>query len=64
MKVALVGLMQSGKSTILAGISGREVPTIGSTMIEEAIVPVPDERFDFLKDYLKPKGQNLMFYFL
>lgn len=55
MKAALVGLMQSGKSTILAGISGREAPVVGSTAIEEAIVPVPDERFDFLEKYCKPK---------
>jgi GTP-binding protein YchF len=55
MKVALVGLMQSGKSTILAGISGSEIPAIGSVVIEEAIVPVPDERFDFLIQYSKPK---------
>jgi len=55
MKAALVGLMQSGKSTILASISGRETPVIGSVAIEEAIVPVPDERFDFLAGYCKPK---------
>ena len=55
MKVALIGLMQSGKSTILASVSGRETPAIGSVAIEEAIVPVPDERFDFLAEYCKPK---------
>ena len=55
MKAALVGLMQSGKSTIIASISGKETPTIGSTAIEEAIVPVPDERFDFLIEYCNPK---------
>ena len=55
MKVALVGLMQSGKSTILTSISGKEMPAIGSVTIEEAIVPVPDERFDFLAEYCKPK---------
>lgn len=55
MKAALVGLMQSGKSTILAGISGRQAAMIGSTAIEEAVVPVPDERFDFLIKYCKPK---------
>jgi GTP-binding protein YchF len=54
-KVALLGLMQSGKSTILSAISGKKVPPIGSTAIEEAIVPVPDERLDWLRDYYKPK---------
>ncbi len=55
MKVALLGLLQSGKSTLLASISGKEIPAIGSTTIEEAIVPVPDERIDWLIEYLKPK---------
>ena len=55
MKVALVGLLQSGKSTLLASISGKEIPPIGSTAIEEAIVPVPDERIDWLFEYYKPK---------
>jgi len=55
MKVALVGLLQSGKSTILSAISGKAIPPIGSTKIEEAIVPVPDERLDWLTEYYKPK---------
>ena len=48
MKVALIGLLQSGKSTILAGLSGKAIPPVGSTRIEEAIVPVPDARIDWL----------------
>ncbi len=55
MKVALVGLLQSGKSTILASLSGKEIPALGATTIEEAIVPVPDERLDWLTAYYKPK---------
>jgi ribosome-binding ATPase len=55
MKSALVGLLQSGKSTILAGITGREIPAFGSTNIEEAIVSVPDERIDWLTGLYKPK---------
>lgn len=55
MKVALVGLLQSGKSTLLASISGKEIPAIGSTTIEEAIVPVPDERIDWLTGHCNPK---------
>lgn len=55
MKVALLGLMQSGKSTILSAISGKKIPPIGSTAIEEATVSVPDERLDWLRDYYKPK---------
>ena len=57
MKVAVVllGLLQSGKSTILAGLSGKAIPPLGSTAIEEAIVPVPDERLDWLTEHYKPK---------
>jgi GTP-binding protein YchF len=55
LKVALLGLLQSGKSTILASLSGKAIPAIGATAIEEAIVPVPDERLDWLTRYYKPK---------
>lgn len=55
MKVALLGLLQSGKSTIFASISGKPIPPVGSTTIEEAMVPVPDERLDWLTDYYNPK---------
>ena len=55
MKVALLGLLESGKSTIMSAISGRGIPPIGTTVIEEAIVPVPDERLDRLAELYKPK---------
>ncbi len=55
MKVALVGLTQSGKSTLLAGISGKAVPPVGVVAIDEAIVPVPDERVDWLVTHYNPK---------
>jgi GTP-binding protein YchF len=55
MKVALLGLLQSGKSTILAALSGKAIPPVGATAVEEAIVPVPDERLDWLTQYYKPK---------
>ena len=55
MKVVLLGLLQSGKSTILAGLSGKAIPPVGSTKIEEAVVPVPDVRLDWLTNYYKPK---------
>ena len=55
MKVALLGLMQSGKSTIFCAVSGKEIPPPGSTAIKEAIVPVPDERLNWLAEYYKPK---------
>jgi len=55
LKVALVGLLESGKSTLFAGLSGKAIAPVGSTTIEEAIVPVPDERLDWLAEYYKPK---------
>lgn len=48
-------MMQSGKSTILSAISGKEMPPAGSVQISEAVVPVPDERLDWLTDLYKPK---------
>ena len=55
MKAALLGLLQSGKSTILAGLSGKAIPPVGSTKLEEVVVPVPDVRLDWLTKYYKPK---------
>ena len=55
MKVALLGLLESGKSTIFASLSGKPVTPVGSTTIEEAIVQVPDERLDWLAEHYKPK---------
>lgn len=55
MKVALLGLLESGKSTIFSAISGKAPAPPGSTAIEEAIVPVPDERLDRLAEHYKPK---------
>jgi len=55
MQVALLGLTQSGKSTIFTAISGKQMPPGGAIGIEEAIVSVPDERLDWLTKLYKPK---------
>ena len=55
MKVALIGLMQCGKSTILSAISGKAAGVGGDTHIQEAVVAVPDERLDWLGKLYKPK---------
>lgn len=55
MKVAIAGLMQSGKSTLVSAISGKPVPPPGAVAIEEVVVPVPDERLDWLTELYKPK---------
>jgi hypothetical protein len=47
--------MQSGKSTLFSAISGKEPSMIGSTTIEEAIVPVPDSRLEFLAELYQPQ---------
>jgi GTP-binding protein YchF len=55
MKVALLGLMQSGKSTLFSAISGKKMLPAGTTNIEQAVVACPDERIDWLTDLYKPK---------
>ena len=55
MKVALIGLMQSGKSTVLSAISGKQPAAMGSTDIHEQMVPVPDDRLDWLTELYQPK---------
>lgn len=54
MKVALIGLLESGKSTIMSAISGKAKQPVGAAAIDEAIVPVPDERLELLAKYYKP----------
>ena len=55
MKTALLGLSQSGKSTIFSAISGKAIPPPGLNVIEEAIVPVPDERLLWLEKLYQPE---------
>jgi GTP-binding protein YchF len=55
MKAAILGLSGSGKSTLFSAISGRQITAAGAGVIEEGIVPVPDERLDWLTSLYKPK---------
>ena len=55
MKVALLGLMQSGKSTLFSAISGKAMLPAGTTNIEQAIIASPDERIEWLTNLYKPK---------
>ncbi|MDH7598370.1 MAG: DUF933 domain-containing protein [Sedimentisphaerales bacterium] len=55
MKVALIGPTQSGKSTLLAALTGRPVDHLMPAAINEGIVSVPDERIDWLAGQYKPK---------
>ena len=55
MIAAITGMMQSGKSTLFAAVSGRESASPGHAGINEAIVYVPDRRFEWLVEHYKPK---------
>lgn len=55
MKAAFIGLTQSGKSTILSAVSGKAAAPMGSTDIHEQVVPVPDDRLDWLTELYRPK---------
>ena len=48
-------MMQSGKSTIVSAISGRDVAMSGSVDIDEVMVSVPDARLDWLTELYQPK---------
>ena len=55
MKAALIGFFQSGKSTLLSAVSGKNAAASGGTQIDEVVVPVPDERLDWLTGLYRPK---------
>ncbi len=56
MQVALVGLQQSGKSTLFSALTGEPYdPHTGMVQVEKAIVKVPDERLGVLAAMYKPK---------
>jgi ribosome-binding ATPase len=55
LKVALLGLMQSGKSMLFSAISGKQMLPAGTTNIEQAVVASPDERIGWLTGHYKPK---------
>ena len=55
MKTAFLGIISSGKSTLLAAVSGRAVSQVGAAQIEEVIAKVPDERLFWLFNLYKPK---------
>ena len=55
MKAAFLGLMQSGKSTLVSAVSGKPAAPMGSTEIHEVVVSVPDERLDWLTGLYQPK---------
>lgn len=59
MKIGIVGLALSGKTTLFNALTGSEVDTTafmgGKTEAHQAIVYVPDDRLELLNDIFKPK---------
>lgn len=54
MKAALIGLPQSGKSTLFGAVTGKPVEAYLSEVCR-AVVGVPDQRLAFLTELCKPK---------
>ena len=59
MKIAIIGLPQSGKTTVFNAASGKD-ETVGdySKASHRAIIKVPDHRLDFLSEIIQPKKQT------
>ena len=55
MKAALIGLPQSGKSTVFSAVTGKAADPYASPEPKHAVVKVPDERLDFLSKLVNPK---------
>ncbi len=59
MRLGIIGLPQSGKTTIFNALTGQNLPTgfgaSGQMEVHTAVVPVPDDRVDFLSGIYQPK---------
>ena len=55
MKAAIVGLPQSGKSTLFSAVTGTVVDPFAPPEPVHAVVPVPDPRLDYLSELCNPK---------
>lgn len=59
MRLGIIGLPQSGKTTIFNALTGQDLPTgfagAGQMEIHTAVVPVPDDRISFLSGLYHPK---------
>ena len=59
MKICLVGLPQSGKSSLFSALTGLAAAPAASKGAEQiAVVKVPDDRIAFLSDIFKPKKKT------
>ena len=57
MQVALIGMMQSGKSTLFSAVTGGQVHmgAGASHQADRAVVTVPDDRLETLAELMQPK---------
>jgi GTP-binding protein YchF len=59
MRLGIIGLPQSGKTTIFNALTGHDLPTGfgagGQMEVHTAIVPVPDSRVQYLSNLYHPK---------
>ncbi|MDX9863640.1 MAG: GTPase, partial [Anaerolineaceae bacterium] len=58
MRLGIIGLPQSGKTTIFNALTGGNMPTgmvTGKIEVHTAVVDVPDQRVDVLSGMFNPK---------
>jgi GTP-binding protein YchF len=59
MRLGIIGLPQSGKTTVFNALTGQNLPTgfgaSGQMEVHTAVVDVPEPRLDFLSDIFQPK---------
>jgi GTP-binding protein YchF len=62
MRLGIIGLPNSGKTTIFNALTGMDLPTdpfsSGQLDVHTAVVPVPDDRVDALSAIYKPKKKT------
>ena len=55
MKVAIIGLPKSGKSTVFAVVTERAIDPYAPPEPHHAVVDIPDERIAYLARLVRPK---------
>jgi len=62
MRLGIIGLPNSGKTTIFNALTGSSLPTepfsSGQLEVHTAVVSVPDERVDYLSQIFRPKKKT------
>ena len=62
MKLGIIGLPQTGKTTLFNALAGHDQPTnasAGRMEVHTAVVDVPDPRVDILSEMYNPKKNGL-----